>query len=393
MVSDTAWRAEVYDGTLALAGVCDVWTKLAVNLRHRAGGGWTLEVPADHDQADLFTEGARIAVWAPWSTTAPLLSGPVTGLAAVSPNNTSPSLLTVTGVDDTALLADRIVLPDPTSAMDDQGADAYWTYTGPAEGAIRTVVGANAGRTALDGRRICDNDPYNRLAAPGSLLGTTRNARARFDNLLTLVNDLATIDNLAVRLYQPPGIPDLYLDVSATTDRSDSVLLSFGVGTLTAATTTVAAPTVTNVLVAGGGEGEERVLLERSDPALAATWARRIEVLRDARDTSDLTEMAERGDETLADAAATAGLSLDPMDLPGQQYGTHYGLGDTVRVQVAGATWTDIVTAVQIDVTADSGAVVKPSVGNPDTADVNTPAIYKRVRDLTRRLEALERRT
>jgi hypothetical protein len=114
--------------------------------------------------------------------------------------------------------------------------------------------------------------------------------------------------------------------------------------------------------------------------------------VRDARDTTDPVEMAERGDETLAEAAATAGLSLDPVDLPGQEFGVHYSLGDTVRVQLAGDTWTDVVSAVQIDVSASGGAVVRPSVGNPDTADVRTPAIYRRVRDLIRRMEQLERR-
>lgn len=390
MVSDDRWRLEVYDGGFDLAGVCDVFTSLSLNLRHRAGGGWTLTVPAAHPQAALFTEGARIAVWAPWSVGAPLLSGPLTSLATVTPEGTSPAMLTVNGVDDTALLADRIVLPDPSSEMDDQAADSHWTFTGTAEAAIRTVVGVNAGRDALLGRRICDHDPEDRLAGP--TVGTARNVRSRFDNLAALVNELAVIDNLAVRLYHPPGVRDLYLDVAETVDRSAEVLLSFGVGTLKASTATVTAPTVTHVLVAGGGEEEARTLLQRDSPGLAATWNRRIETLRDARDTTDPTEMAERGDETLAEAAATAGLSLDPTDLPGQQYGVHYGLGDTVRVQVAGQTWTDIVTAVQIDLSADGAAVARPSVGNPDTADPRTPAIYRRVRDVIRRLDALEAR-
>lgn len=390
MVSDTAWRVEAYTGAFDMAGQCDAYTSLAVNLKHRVAGGWALQIPAAHPQADLFGEGSRIAVWAPWSTTSPLMSGPVTGLSTDTPDAAKPAVLTVTGVEDTALLADRIVLPDPASPMDTQGAEAYWTFTGPAEAAIRTVIGVNAGRDALQGRRLCDHDPGFRLS--GVCVGETRNVRARFDNLLTLVTDLATISNLGLRLYQPQGIRDLYLDVTAPVDRSESVLLSFGVGTLKAAVASVAAPTATHVLVAGGGEGEARTLVQRTDEPLAEAWARRIETVRDARDTTDPVILAERGDETLADAAATAGLSLDPMDLPGQQFGIHYGLGDTVRVQLAGVTWTEIVTAVQIDVSASAGAVVRPSVGNPDTADTNTPVIYRRVRDLIRRLEQLERR-
>jgi hypothetical protein len=389
MVSDTNWRVEVYTAAFDVAGQCDAFTSLQLNLKHRAAGGWVLQIPAAHPQADLWTQGSRIAVWAPWSTASPLLSGPITGLSTDTPDAAKAAVLTVNGVDDTAMLADRIALPDPSSPMHTQ-SQAWWTYTGPAEACIRAVVGANAGRDASPGRRLCDHDPDDRLS--GVCSGTTRNVRARFDSLATLIDELATIDNLAVRLYHPLGIRDLYLDVSATTDRSASVLLSFGVGTLKAAVATITAPTATHVLIAGGGEGEDRALAQRSDEPLAATWARRIETVRDARDTTDPAEMAERGDETLAAAASTAGLSLDPADLPGQQFGIHYGLGDTVSVQLAGVTWTDIVTAVHIDVTAAGGAVVRPSVGDPDTADTNTPAIYRRVRDLLRRMEQLERR-
>jgi hypothetical protein len=394
MVSDAAWRVEVYDADCALVGVCDVWTRLAVSLKHRAGGGWTLDLPADHPQADLFNRSRRIVVWTDWTTPGgiPLLSGPLTSMVTTTKDASKPSMLTVTGIDDTALLADRIVLPVPTSQMWLQGDEAYWTDEGNAEGVIRRLVGYNAGTLGLSERRICDEDPDDRLASPGSLYGSTRTVSARFDNLLTLVNELATTDNLAVKVYQDTAAQDLYLSVTTTTDLSSSVMLSFGVGTLQGATASIGAPTATDVLLAGGGEGEDRVLLHRFDNALSAAWGRRVEVFRDARDTSDLQILAERGDETLAEAAATAGLDLDPVDLPAQRFGVDYNLGDTVRVELAGEVWTDIVTAVNIDVTAGGGAAVKPVVGNPDLADTHSPVLYRRVRDLMRRIEALERR-
>jgi len=386
------WRVEVRNADLEVVGQCDVWTSLGVTLRHRAAGGWSLSMPAGHEQAALFTEGSGIIVWAPWSITTPLLSGPVTRLTATTPGSTESAVLTVDGVDDTALLADRIVLPDPTSDPDDQGATAYYTVSGAAEGVIRTLVDVNAGASALTGRRLCDADPDNRLASPGSLFGSTRNVTARFDNLLALCGEVASTDNLAVRLYQPAGITDRYLEVLETTDRTASVRLSQPAGTLTSATAVLAAPSATNVLVAGGGEEEARVLVERTDAALIAAWGRRVEVFRDARDTSDLTELAERGDETLAEAAATAGITVEPADLPSRGFGVDYALGDTVTVEVGGVTYTEIVTGVQVDVTAGGGTVTRPTVGDTDTADGRTPVIYSRVRELTRRLEALERR-
>jgi len=388
----SGWRIEVRDVDLEVVGQCDVWTALTVTLRHRAAGGWSLAMPAGHAQASLFTEGSGVIVWAPWSTDDPVFSGPVTRLTAVTPGTSEPAMLTVEGLDDTALLADRIVLPDPTSDPDDQGADAYYTTSGAAEGVIRTLVNVNAGDGALTARRLCDADPLGRLLTPGDLVGTTRNVTARFDNLLALCNEVASTDNLTLRLFQPAGVADRYLDVAETVDRTASVRLSQPAGTLTSATAVLAAPSATHVLVAGGGEGEARVLVERSDAGLVTTWGRRVEQFRDARDTTDLTELGERGDETLAEAAATAGITVEPSDLPSRGFGVDYNLGDTVTVEVGGVTYAEVVTSVTIEVTAGGGTVTRPAVGDPDIADGRTPVIYSRVRDLTRRLEALERR-
>lgn len=392
MVSDAAWRVEVFDGSMTRVGLCDVWTKLTVTLRHHAAGGWTLELPAAHPQAALWATGARIAVWSDYGDSdTPIVTGPMTSVVSASGDATKAAQMVVTGVDDTALLADRLVLPVPTSPMDEQGEDAHFTFTGPAEAAIRTVVGWNAGQWASAGRRICNHDPEGRLAA-GVCEGAERSVSARFDNLLALVGELATMDNLSVRVYQPLGVPDLVLEVTSPQDTLQGVLLSFDAGTLDAATFTLGAPNATNVLVAGGGEGVDRVLVERSTPELVEQWARRVEVLRDARDTEDVTVMEQRGDETLAESAATAGIALEPTDLPSQRYGEHYRLGDTVAVRVAGEQWYEVVTGVTFEVTAGGGAVVRPQVGSPDKADPNAPAIYRRVRELARRLEALEKR-
>jgi hypothetical protein len=392
MVTQTGWRVEVRDPALAVVGVCDTFTALRMTLRHRKAGAWTLALPAAHPQAALFVEGGGIIVWAPWSDTEPILSGPLTRLSATAPSADEAALLTVDGVDDTALLADRLVMPDPSSPLSDQDAVAYYTYSGAAEGAIRTVVHVNAGQGALLARRMCDADPDDRLSTPGVLLGTTRAVHARFDNLLTLVDQLATIDNLRVRLVQPPGVAERHLQVALPNDVSEAVRLSQPAGTLTSATAVLSAPGATRVLVAGGGEETTRVLVERADTGLESDWARRVEAFRDARDTDVTTELEQRGDETLAEAGATAGIAMEPVDTPTQRYGVDYQLGDVVTVEVGEASYTDVVTAVTVAVDAAGGTVTTPSVGDPDAANLTTPAIYQRVRDLTRRLEALERR-
>ena len=134
----------------------------------------------------------------------------------------------------------------------------------------------------------------------------------------------------------------------------------------------------------------DRLFVERS-VALTA-WSRRIEVFRDARDTTDVGELEERGDETLLQAAGSAAVSLVPVDTPNQRFGYDYGLGDTITVEVGDLSYTDTVTAVEIVLEAETGAVVTPSVGDVDESNLATPAIYQRVRELMRRLDALERR-
>lgn len=392
VVTSTDWRVEVRDAALDVIGVCDVYDVLDVTLRQRKAGAWAMSMPAAHPQASLFTEGSGIIVWAPWDAEKPVFTGPVLNISPSLPTKDSAATLDVSGIDDTALLADRIVLPDPSSSMSDQDAVAAWSYSGKAEGAIRTVVNVNAGAGAIVSRRMCNADPFSRLGNPPILLGSTMTVASRFDNLLMFIGEIAAIDNLHVRLYQPRAVKALHLEVSAPADLSDHVRLSQHTGTLVTANGTLGAPGATHVLVAGGGEGTARVLVERSDTSMQAVWGRRVEAFRDARDTSDLIELAKRGDETLAEAIATAAVSLTPVDTMYQRYGYDYGLGDTITVEVGNQQYTDIVTSVKITLTAAGGVFTVPSVGDPDATNLTTPVIYARVRDLTRRLDALERR-
>lgn len=382
----SGWRVEARAADLSILGPVDVFTDLEFTLRHRQSGGWMMTLPGDHPQASLFTPGSGVKVWAPWSTE-PVLTGPVTGLSTELGDGSNAAVLVVSGVDDTALLGDRLVLPDPASDPDDQGVDGSYTVTGAAEVVIRDLVDKNAGDSALTGRRVCDAGTSGSPA-----LGSSRTVSARFDNLLTLCAEVAATDNLGFRVLQPSDVEDLELVVYAPVDRSASVRLSQPAGTLTAASTEVAAPAATHVLVGGGGEDTLRVLVERSDAALVSEWSRRIEVFRDARDTDDTTELAQRGDETLAEAAATAGLSLQPTDTPTQRFGYDYGLGDTVAVDINGTSYTDVVMAVTVRLSAADGALITPMVGDPELADINVPAIYRRVRDIQTRLDNIERR-
>jgi hypothetical protein len=384
------WRVEIRDADRNILGPCDVWTSLKATIRHRKAGGWMLALPAAHPQAALFTEGGGAVVWAPWSSSTPLFSGAISHIQATAPSSTAPAMLSVDGVDDTGLLADRLALPDPASPMDVQDAAAYYTASGPSEWCVRKVVDVNAGLSALPVRRMCDADPGGKLAAPGSCAGSSAKVSARFDNLLTLIDQIASVDNLAVSLVQTPGGTGLVLLVAATEDRSATVRLSQPAGTITSGSLTVVAPRATHVLVAGGGEETARVFREVADTVTADQW-RRIETFRDARDTTDPVVLVQRGQEALAETAPTGGATVEPVDVPTQRFGVHYNLGDVVGVDFGSVSWTEVVTAVTVDVSASTGALVRPILGDESVA-AGGPAIYARVRDLTQRLDALERR-
>lgn len=386
-----AWRVAARDGALFQLGPVDVFTELKLVLRLRRAGTWEMTLPADHPQASHFaTPGAGLIVWAPWSQERPLMSGPMLSPRMTTRSRDKGATVTVAGVDDTALLADRLVLPDPTSEMHTQSVESYATE-GLTEKVLRDLVDANAGDAALPARRLCDADPDDRRST-SLLVGVERTVSCRFDNLLAICEQVAKLDGLAMEVVQPSAtVQDRHFRVWQPVDRSGSVRLSQYAGTLNAGSVTLAAPTATHVLVAGSGEGAARTLQQRSNDAMAASWARRVESFRDARDTSDPVLLAQRGDEALAEGAAAAGLSIEPVDTSTQQFGTHYGLGDLISVEVNGTTWTDVVSGVEITINRD-GVRTVPMIGDSDAADAKSLALYSRVREVMQRLDRLERR-
>lgn len=375
------WQLSAADKTGHPVGVIDTYDGFTCVLRHRRGGTWTMTMPADHPQSALIGEGARIAVHADWSTDA-VMTGPVTTIETSSGDG-APRL-TVAGIDDLGLANDRLILPNPASPATVQDVDAYWTATGPAENIIRMVTSRNAGESAAAVRRIFTLG-YDTSFDP---IGATVTINARFSPLGDTVEELCAAGGVGVRAVANPA-GAINFTVVAGSDRS-WLVFSEARGNLKTWKFTGSAPKASRVLVAGKGEGTARILRERADTAVETAWGRRIEAFKDARDTDDLTLLDQRGDETLVDSAAVSGLSLEPIDVPGMTFGVDYQLGDTVTVETGGATFTDIVTEVKITLGAD-GTVTSPSVGSSDMADP-TPDYFRTIRDLSRRLDLIERR-
>src|SRR5690625_7369648 len=83
-----------------------------------------------------------------------------------------------------------------------------------------------------------------------------------------------------------------------------------------------ARPEVTKVLVAGQGQYEERTLkLVEGNPN---DWGTNRIVFQDRRDTDELEDLVKAGEETLADNAETASISVDLDDTPNMLFGVDF---------------------------------------------------------------------
>ena len=377
------WRVLVRDAARTIVGPLTAWTSLDVVLRASSGGTWTMKCPAG-GHADLLGPGAGLLVVPPWEVSAPLFSGPVTELSTAS--GAGAPVLEVTGIDDTGLLNDRLVLPNPALGLAAQDDAAYWTHTAAGENVIRRVVHLNAGEGALAGRGFVTVSDET-VADPA---GATVTINSRFQPLGDAVAEMAAAARLAVRVIQAADSANLNLEIREPADLRDALTFSELRGNLESYSYRLAAPKASRVVVGGQGEGAARHFVERSSTTAEAEWSRRVEVFRDARDTDDTTTLQQRGDETLAADAATAGLAIVPVDTPGARFGIDYQLGDIVSVVAHTSQWAEYISEVRITVDAD-GTTIRPSVGSAELADTSV-RLYRRVRDIATRTSQIERR-
>lgn len=367
--------------TPIIVGSISVYTRLEIVQRYRTGGTWSLTMPAEHPQAAQISTGRGIVVYPPWSAS-PLMSGSITSIEYDTPEG-SPTNLTLTGIDDTALLSHRIVYPDPAELLTAQTTAVQYTDSGTAETVIRALVNKNIGPDARPARRRVVMATANSPA-----VGTSVSISARFSNLAAEVERLCLAGGVGVRIVQNTSNENVF-SVYAGTDRSASMVFSSDRGNLRSWRYTLGAPVGTRVGVAGQGTGTARNIRERSRSEPENDWAMRIEGFVDARDTNTAAVLDQRGDEWLNDNGRTAGLSLSPISTPGYQFGVDYFLGDTVSVRTAGATLSDTLEEVRIVVEGGQERIT-PIIGSRSLAE-DAPGIYPRLRRLVQRLNLIER--
>lgn len=374
----------VTDAQLNVAGdpiLC--WTSVECTLRHNTVGSGSVTVPGYGWIREQLLPGHRIVVVRNGSVFA---AGPIEHVQrqrASTGDNAGPGRVTVAFADDLSLIASRLAYPDPAQTAEDQTTD-QWTYTGNAELALLALVNANAGPGARPERRV----PRLVMAAPTGV-GSIVEARAeRMEPLLDVARRVAAVGGgLGFRTRQIGK--DIRFEVFAPRDLSKVVRFGFGLGNLTELTYEVEAPKATTAIVGGQGEGADRYMITRTVTGPETAWGRR-ETHVGRAGSAHVDELAEAGDEALAEAAETARLETVAWDSPDQAYGVHFGLGDRVSIQIEpGEEVTDLVRQVVLRATPGEGETVAVTVGTQEASQ--DQRVIAHLRAIERRLGRIER--
>ena len=347
-------------------------------LRDCDEGTWTMTL-ADDDLSREVVEGWRVIASEDSQT---IFSGTVLSYGG----DVGDESLTISGIDDTALLGFRVTYPDPTKPAEQQTDAAYWKRSGLAGTLLDELIWRNAGTGAVAARRF--DRFFMASESSGVGLGTTTSINSRYKNVLEEARTLARSGGVTFWADQQDGSDQIRVRFRTPENLTDWAWFSRGDGGgLTGGTYTLTAPTVTNVLVAGQGQGADRTIKEHAAPA--SPWGLRIEQFQDRRDTDDPTELEQAGTDTLAEGAASASATVEVEEVPGLVYGIDYRLGDIVRVDFGRAQIDEPVRAVELN--GDPfGRTVKLTLGDHATEDDNNPVWDKQIRALARRLRGLE---
>lgn len=373
-----AWTAYARHPLLLREGELDFSTLEMVS-RFNGVGSWVATLDGRSALVDrMVRPGWGIEVVNSDGTT--VFSGPVDKVER--DRDDRRNLVTLYGSDDNTYLADRVVHPEPATAVPPYTTNEYDVRSGTASTVLRAYVNVNAGPGALGPRQVSglglDPDP---------LVGSSITGRGRWTNLLEFLAGLAVEGGgLGFRVKQVSNA--LQFEVFAPTDRSGDVQFSLDKGNLASYGYSTAKSGVNYVYVGGDGEGTARTILEGQDPDEIVRW-RRIEQFADRRSTTDLAELGQEVTKQLEEGKGEVAVSVIPVDLPGSSYLVDYNLGDTVSAVVDG-TITDVIREVRITVTPDGPQKVQPSIGTPGYRDVlrlirALQRIHTRVSNLERR--------
>jgi hypothetical protein len=351
-------------------------------------GTWQLSMMAESTEATFLRQPGTGIIVTDVSSGDVIMSGPTLSPTSTKTSGDPQGMVTISGVSDDRILWDAKAWPNPNLAVDAQ-TDGYDVRSGPAETVMIAYVQANVGILAPSDRR---SKLASFLTTQTDLArGISVTKSARFPGLGDLLNEIATVADLRFRVVQRGSV--LVFEIDEIADKTGEIRLDVNNGTLDTQSVQTQAPTVTRVIVAGQGQGADRTLLLRTSvDSLAAEdlWGIKVEDFKDQRNTDDLTELQQAGDQELADGGFTSvAVKAVPSDDQTMIFMKDWNVGDKVTVVVDGQETTSVVTEGAI-VANSSGLAVGAAIG--DVTKFNSgAALQQQASDTQRRVSDLEK--
>ena len=346
-MQDIRMKAVLYTPDYVKLGVLPVLSGTVV-LRRNEVSSFTLDVNGNHDGWKRFRKGQRVVIW---EGDTQVLAGPVTGVS--KSYSAGVREVTLSGSSDMLWLSQRITYPNPAAHPESQTTDAYYKRSGNAETLIRDMVRLNLGPDARTERRA----PLV-MAANGNRGGQV-SLNSRFKNVLEEAHSLALVGNVTFQTRQDGE--STRFEFRDQRDLTRHIRLSPMNGGVTDYDLEESAPTTTSVLSAGQGEGEARTI--KLVTGNQDEWGVYAEEFRDRRDTDDLAELIQAGEERIEEGQATASVALTIGDTARWRFGDSFGLGDTITVNLGDdGTIQDLVQVAELEWSA-SGRTTKLTVG------------------------------
>jgi hypothetical protein len=385
---ESPWTINVRDKTMHEVETCKGYDRMRMNLFDNGVGDFSLVMSSSHPAyPHLIEPGAGIVV-RPLGHSEVTMSGYVADVYVTESRDANVGGVSVVGFTDEILLAGETGFADPDTDIPTNTTTTIGVQndsrTGPAETVLKDFVAANIGPTAGIVRR---RYPFLQIE-PTVGLGPTDTWTSRFDNLLTLCQQIATNADLSFRIVQSaPGQLTLYVWEPQFIPEAR---FSVQAGNLTSAVLSLRAPNQTEVIVGGDGEGTARLFSRRVTFGLDTDYGRRVSKFMSRQSITDYDELQREMDVELKEGLVTAGITLYPVNLPTLQFGVHYRLGDRVSAVVRGIELVEPVRRVVIEHEAGKAADTVPTVGLP-IGDGELPEDAPIVRDMIRNVNSLSR--
>lgn len=385
---------EVRDRTLKRVGqITPLYLDLHARTRWCGVGEWTVNLPGDHPMVEhLSTPGSGIVLVGPSGTgDGVILSGPTRMPKRVRNQQNPDGSFTFSGVTDEIVLQGARAFPQPTNANPSTQTVANDTRTGTTEDLLRQFTAYNVMPSHTAPGRVRGLRQYLSLVGVSAGRGLTQTKSPRFQNLLELLQEIIAYDpSLGFRVVQVGG--SLQFQVLDARDRSAFVRFDVDNGTLTSEETAQTAPTATDIIVAGQGEGVERMIVRRRDAiaiAQEADWGVPIEEFVDQRDVDNAAELEQKGDERLIETRGGTSAKMVPADDTTMQVGVDWRQGDLVTSIVAGAE--PVARITEIAYIASSAGVMAGAALGDVSGFTQSDAESSKVQGLDQRVSNLER--